>query len=81
SLLKLTERIAKKTLMSYFAYTRDLTICNDCLYTTGGMLKSCPKCKSENVDWLSRITGYYQRVSSWNKGKVQELKDRRRYTV
>ena len=29
----------------------------------------------------SRITGYYQNVMGWNKGKVQELKDRQRYGI
>lgn len=81
SITKLTERIARNTLTSYFAYTRDLTICNNCLFTVAGVLHQCPKCGSENIDWLSRITGYYQRVSSWNKGKRQEFLDRQRYTI
>ncbi|OYT53421.1 MAG: hypothetical protein B6U72_05565 [Candidatus Altiarchaeales archaeon ex4484_2] len=29
----------------------------------------------------SRITGYYQNIDGWNEGKIQELKDRRRYGV
>ena len=29
----------------------------------------------------SRITGYYQNISGWNAGKLQELKDRQRYGV
>lgn len=29
----------------------------------------------------SRITGYMQRVGNWNKGKQQELKDRKRYSI
>ncbi|MFH0977919.1 MAG: anaerobic ribonucleoside-triphosphate reductase [Candidatus Woesearchaeota archaeon] len=81
SITKLTERIARNTLTSYFAYTRDLTICNNCLFTVAGVLHTCPKCKSKNIDWLSRITGYYQRVSTWNKGKRQEFLDRQRYTL
>jgi anaerobic ribonucleoside-triphosphate reductase len=81
AITKLTERIARNTLTSYFAYTRDLTVCNKCLYTVAGVLKKCQKCGSTNVDWISRITGYYQRVSSWNKGKQQEFLDRQRYTI
>jgi ribonucleoside-triphosphate reductase len=78
---KFTERIARNTLMSYFAYTRDLTVCNNCLFTVGGVLRQCPKCASKNIDWYSRVTGYVQRVSSWNKGKQQEFLDRQRYNV
>jgi len=33
------------------------------------------------IQHWSRITGYYQNVSGWNKGKIEELKDRRRYGV
>lgn len=29
----------------------------------------------------SRITGYYQNIAGWNKGKLQELKDRQRYGI
>jgi len=33
------------------------------------------------IQHLSRITGYYQNIEGWNKGKREELKDRRRYDV
>lgn len=33
------------------------------------------------IDRYSRITGYYQNVSGWNSGKLQELKDRKRYEM
>ncbi len=81
ALTKLTESIVTKTLMGYFAYTKDLTVCRDCMHTAPNMLKKCPNCGSVNVDWYSRITGYYQKVSGWNPGKVQELHDRHRYRV
>ena len=35
--------------------------------------------KIENLEYYSRITGYYQKVSGWNAGKLQEFKDRKRY--
>ncbi len=81
ALTKFTENITKKTLMGYFAYTKDMTVCKNCMFVAPNMLKTCPKCNSSNVDWYSRITGYYQKVSGWNAGKLQELYDRRRYTV
>lgn len=79
--LKLTERIAKKTAIQYFAFTKDLSVCRDCNFTTGGLEDNCPNCNSKNVDWWSRITGYYQNVGGWNKGKLAELADRRRYSL
>jgi hypothetical protein len=30
------------------------------------------------VDGITRITGYFTRLSSWNKGKIGELHDRYR---
>jgi len=37
--------------------------------------------KGKPVEHWSRITGYYQNIDGWNEGKIQELKDRRRYGV
>jgi len=34
-----------------------------------------------NVDHLTRITGYFSKVSGWNKGKTGELKDRHRSSL
>ena len=33
------------------------------------------------IDHYSRVTGYMQKVSGWNKGKQQEFFDRKRYSV
>jgi anaerobic ribonucleoside-triphosphate reductase len=33
------------------------------------------------IQHWSRITGYYQNVSGWNKGKLAELHDRKRFDV
>jgi len=41
----------------------------------------CPTCGNHNVLQLSRITGYIQDVSGWNAAKLQELKDRKRFTI
>ncbi|MEK7813307.1 MAG: anaerobic ribonucleoside-triphosphate reductase [Candidatus Desantisbacteria bacterium] len=32
----------------------------------------------KNVDHITRVTGYFSKVSGWNKGKVSELQDRYR---
>lgn len=31
-----------------------------------------------NVEHITRVTGYFSKVKSWNKGKVAELADRMR---
>jgi DNA-directed RNA polymerase subunit RPC12/RpoP len=41
----------------------------------------CPICGCHNVNVISRVTGYYQDVSGWNKAKQNELKNRYRYDL
>ncbi len=76
---ELTKKITTKTAIQYYSYTKDLSVCTQCDFTAGGLLHKCPNCGSDKIDWWSRITGYYQNVSGWNKGKLAELSQRRRY--
>ncbi len=78
-LYELTKKIATKTAIQYFAFTKDLSVCKNCNFTVGGLKDNCPRCGSSNMEWWSRITGYYQNVAGWNKGKLEELAERRRY--
>ncbi|MFH0848386.1 MAG: anaerobic ribonucleoside-triphosphate reductase [archaeon] len=77
----LTQRIATKTLTAYFAYTKDMTICLKCSSIESGLLSRCSHCGATDpeIEWWSRITGYYQRVKAWNAGKRAELLQRHRY--
>jgi ribonucleoside-triphosphate reductase len=72
-------RLARETQIGYFTFTKDMTVCLGCSCVSAGLKESCPNCGSSEVDHISRITGYLQAVSGWNKAKVQELKDRKRY--
>lgn len=38
---------------------------------------SCSRCGSKNVDIVTRVTGYFSKVSQWNKGKLQERQNRK----
>jgi anaerobic ribonucleoside-triphosphate reductase len=78
ALYKLTKRITMKSNIGYYAYTKDLTVCSDCGKVTSPIFEQCPYCGSNDVEWWSRVTGYYQAVSGWNEGKKQELMDRYR---
>jgi anaerobic ribonucleoside-triphosphate reductase len=60
------------------AFSPEFTTCNACHRTSRGLRKSCAYCESEDVDGITRITGYFTKVSSWNKGKLGELRDRYR---
>ncbi len=72
-------RLARETQIGYFTFSRDMTVCLGCSQVSGGLEDKCPSCGSDDVDHISRITGYLQAVSGWNSAKRQELKDRKRY--
>ena len=52
--------------------------CLDCGYEDGSAkFDKCPKCGSENVDFLERVTGYLVSTTNrWNDGKKAELRNR-----
>jgi anaerobic ribonucleoside-triphosphate reductase len=68
----------KYTLSDQIAFSPEFTVCNTCSQTSRGLADSCPQCHSSDVDGITRITGYFTKVSSWNKGKLGELKERYR---
>ncbi|NLH22006.1 MAG: anaerobic ribonucleoside-triphosphate reductase [Methanothrix sp.] len=72
-------RLSRETQIGYFTFSKDITVCLGCSMVSGGLKDRCPSCGSEDVDHISRITGYLQAVSGWNSAKRQELKDRKRY--
>ena len=79
----LIKRIATQSLAAYFALTKDMTICRKCNSVEGNLQTRCNRCGAEgdDLEYWSRITGYYQQIRGWNAGKLQEFKDRHRYAV
>jgi len=43
-----------------------------------GIKGKCVCCGSENVEHITRVTGFFSKVAGWNRGKVAELSDRNR---
>lgn len=60
------------------AFSPEFTTCNICNRTSRGLRSSCIYCGSNDVDGITRITGYFTKISSWNKGKIGELRNRYR---
>lgn len=58
--------------------TPEFTTCLDCKKTVKGLKERCPHCNSDNIEGIARITGYFSRVSRWNRGKIGELRDRQK---
>lgn len=60
------------------AFSPEFSSCRACSRTARGLLDECPYCGSTDLEGITRITGYFTKLSSWNKGKIGELRDRYR---
>ncbi|MFA7383461.1 MAG: anaerobic ribonucleoside-triphosphate reductase [Desulfurivibrionaceae bacterium] len=70
--------VFKYTQNDQIAFSPEFTACLACGKTSRGLSETCPYCQSKEVDGITRITGYFTKISSWNKGKLGELHDRYR---
>jgi ribonucleoside-triphosphate reductase (formate) len=68
----------RHTTSDQIAFSPEFTACNACHKTSRGIRDACGYCNSHDVDGITRITGYFTKLSNWNKGKLGELKDRYR---
>ncbi|MDY6793964.1 MAG: anaerobic ribonucleoside-triphosphate reductase [Actinomycetota bacterium] len=66
----------RNTQASQIAFSPEFTVCDDCRRTSRGLHDECPLCGSSNIYGITRIVGYFSKVTTWNKGKIGELKDR-----
>jgi len=87
ALMSLTNKIARKSDIGFWAYSSALSFCIKCKTLMKGLQDNCASCgEQKEVEWYDRITGYVQQVGrsksasgGWNPGKMKELMDRRRY--
>jgi len=66
----------KYTQAEQIAFSPEFTVCNDCLTTVRGLHDTCSRCGSNDVYGITRIVGYFSKTTTWNKGKLGELKQR-----
>jgi ribonucleoside-triphosphate reductase (formate) len=78
SIAQFVRKTFYNTQNAQIAFSPEFTTCNACQKTTMGANNNCVYCGSLDVDLITRVTGYYSKVSSWNKGKRQEYIDRAR---
>jgi anaerobic ribonucleoside-triphosphate reductase len=55
----------------------EFTSCATCGKTAPGLNESCIYCGSAEVEGIAHLTRYFSKISSWNKGKLAELKNRK----
>ena len=69
-------RVAAQEGCNYFTFNIPNTVCNDCGHIDKRHLHKCPKCGSENLDYLTRIIGYLKRVSNFSAPRKAEAAQR-----
>lgn len=69
-------RVAAVEGCNYFTFNIPNTVCNDCKTIDKRYLHKCPKCGSENVDYLTRVIGYMKRVSNFSAARQKEAAQR-----
>jgi len=76
SIAAFVKKTFESTQNSQIAFSPEFTSCLDCGRTTRGLKSTCPHCQSPNIEGITRVTGFFSKTNSWNKGKLGELKDR-----
>jgi ribonucleoside-triphosphate reductase len=71
--------VFKETENDQLVFSPEFATCKICGETVSGRTEKCQLCGSQEMEGIARITQYFSRVSSWNKGKLAELRDRKRY--
>ena len=74
-------RVATQEGCNYFTFNIPNTVCNDCGHIDKRNLNACPSCKSENLDYLTRIIGYMKRISNFSHSRQEEAERRYYATV
>ncbi|MDY7032510.1 MAG: anaerobic ribonucleoside-triphosphate reductase [Thermodesulfobacteriota bacterium] len=76
SLANFVIKTFKDTQNDQIAFSPEFTTCTSCGKTARGLMRRCNYCGSDETEGITRITGYFTKTSSWNKGKIGELNDR-----
>ena len=76
SISAFVKKTFENTQNSQISFSPEFTACLNCGKTTRGLRSTCPFCASPDVEGITRVTGFFSKTTSWNKGKLGELKDR-----
>ncbi|NOZ69068.1 MAG: ribonucleoside triphosphate reductase [Deferribacteres bacterium] len=75
----LIRRVCENYRMPYFTVTPTFSVCPGHGYIAGEHTR-CPRC-NEETEIYSRIVGYLRPVRQWNRGKKEEFRTRREFTL
>ena len=72
-------KVAAREGCNYLTFNIPNTVCNKCGHIDKRYLKECPVCKSNDIDYLTRVIGYMKRVSNFSVARQREAA-RRHYS-
>ncbi len=76
---KLIRTVFTKYKLPYISLTPTFSICNDHGYLSGEQY-TCPQCGAQTEVW-SRVVGYLRPVQNFNRGKIEEYQQRKKYVI
>lgn len=76
--LKLLD-VAKDEGCNYFTFNIPISECKECHHVVNGPITECPKCKSKDIKYYTRIIGYLTAVDNWSIDRQEEFKHRKYY--
>ncbi|NQT86306.1 anaerobic ribonucleoside-triphosphate reductase, partial [bacterium] len=76
SIMSLVRKTFEQTQAAQLTISPEFTVCRTCHERNTGLQDACTICESDDVFSMTRIVGYYSRISNWNKSKIGELRDR-----
>jgi ribonucleoside-triphosphate reductase len=69
-------RVATQEGCNYFTFNIPNTVCNDCGHIDKRNLRQCPACRSDRLDYLTRVIGYMKRISNFSQPRQKEAAQR-----
>ncbi len=75
----LVRKVCETYRLPYFSITPTFSVCPNHGYVAGEHPR-CPTC-NEECEVYSRVVGYLRPVAEWNKGKKEEFKQRKLYSI
>ena len=76
ALYEFTNNILKKSKLRQFAFNSGFTSCKNG-HNSMGLYQECPECHSKELEYITRVVGYFSPVSSWAKLKQMEFSTRK----
>ena len=76
SIEALVRKTFEQTAAAQLTISPEFTICRACHRMEPQLVEACEACGSDDVYGITRIVGYFSRMTNWNKSKIGELRDR-----